>query len=344
MKAVAVVDVGKVEFVDVPMPAIREYEGLVKITACGLCNGTDLKTIDGTLGNVREQYPYVLGHEAVGVVVEVGTAVRSFAVGDIVTDPVPAIESDLYRAGCAGFCEYGVVQDGAVMAERGLPRAAYRPLAGRAAVVEMQMAPEDAVMLVTFKETLSALGNFGLTPGTSVVLFGDGPNGLALAAFARLLGAEFVAMAGHWDDRLRRARDAACVDLTVNTRTEDLTTVFAGRTFDLVVDAVGSIDVIRQGFGLLKRCGKLAVFGVLKNTGGDLSIRAIPNGAALQVLSWPVGANEVHNRVLEMVRSGDVVPGRFYSHIDSWENIEEAIRLVRSREAFKAILRIADAP
>lgn len=344
MKAIAVTDVGKVGFVDVPMPTIREYEGLVRITACGLCNGTDMKTIDGTLGNVREQYPCILGHEAVGVVVEAGSAVRSFAVGDIVTDPVPAIESDIYRPGCAGFCEYGLVQDKAVMQERGLPRDAYRPLTDRAAVVKMEMPPEDAVMLVTFKETFSALGNFGLVPGMSVMLFGDGPNGLALAAFAKLLGAGRVAMAGHWDDRLRRARTVARVDQTVNTHTEDLATAFGDCTFDLVIDAVGSVDVIRQGFRVLRRCGKLAVFGVLKNTGGDLSIRAMPNGAALQMLSWPVGANDVHDRILGMVSSGQVLPRQFYSHVDSWENIEQAIRLVRSREAFKVILRIADAP
>lgn len=344
MKAIAVTDVGKVGFVDVPMPTIREYEALVKITACGLCNGTDMKTIDSTLGNVREQYPCVLGHEAVGVVVEAGPAVRSFTVGDTVTDPVPAIESDVYRPGCAGFCEYGVVQDKAAMEERGLPRAAYRPLTDRAAIVRREMSCEDAVMLVTFKETYSALGNFGLSPGMSVLLFGDGPNGLALAAFAKLLGAGYVAVAGHWDDRLRRLRETAHVDRTVNTHREDLAAVFADRTFDLVVDAVGSTAVIRQGFRLLKRCGKLAVFGVLKNDDEDLSIRAMPNGASLQMLSWPVGASDVHGLVVGLVESGELVPRQFYSHVDSWENIEEAIELVHSREAFKVILRIGDAP
>jgi hypothetical protein len=144
MKAVAVTDVGQLEFVEVPRPAIRDYEGLVRITACGLCNGTDLKHIDGTLGTIRERYPVILGHEAVGEVVEVGSQVRSFQLGDLITDPVPAIDSDAVTASCAGFCEFGVMQDTAVMAELGLDESAYRPLAWRAAVVRGEMARSRA--------------------------------------------------------------------------------------------------------------------------------------------------------------------------------------------------------
>ena len=132
MKAIAVTDIGKLEFVELPMPRVREYECLVKITACGLCNGTDLKHIDGTLENIVQNYPVILGHEAVGEVVEVGPKVKNFRVGDLITDPVPAVEDERYDAGCAGFCEYGVVQDLAAMAELGLGPSAERRFARRA--------------------------------------------------------------------------------------------------------------------------------------------------------------------------------------------------------------------
>ena len=340
MKALAVTAVGKVEFVDLPMPEVRDYECLVKMTACGLCNGTDMKHIDGTLGNVQDQYPIILGHEAVGVVVEVGPQVENFRIGDVITDPAPAVDDETYRPGCAGFCEYGVVQDLAEMRAHGVEKTAFRWLTDRAGLVRVPMSPEDAAMLVTFKETYSAVRNFGVRPGMQVVVYGDGPNGLSLATFARMAGADWVGMVGHWDERLARAADVAKVDLAVNSKDEDVTAALGERRVDLVVDAVGSTSIVKQGFRVLKKLGKLGVFGVLKNTEPDLPIREIPNGASLQMLSWPVGANDVHDEVVRMVQHGDLRPSDFYSHVDGWENIEAAIQSVRSRDAFKVILTI----
>ena len=340
MRAIAVTDVGKVEFVEVPMPAVRDYECLVKITACGLCNGTDIKTIVGTLGNIREQYPVILGHEAVGEVVEVGSEVRSYRVGDLITDPVPAIESETYGPGCAGFCEYGVMQDAEAMRQLGVAEAGARPLAWRAAAARATMPPEDAAMLVTFKETYSAVGNFGVEPGMDVLIYGDGPNGLSLAFFARHLGAGWITAVGHWDKRLERLATVAKVDQTINSRAQEVAAAVGERRFDLAIDAVGSVAILREAGRLLKPCGRLGVFGVLRNTEPDLSIRAIPNGVALQMLQWPVGANEVHDPVVGMVQDGTVKASDFYSHVDSWENIEDAIAKVRSRDAFKVILTI----
>ena len=339
MKAVAVTDVGKLAFVELPIPKFREYECLVKMTACGLCNGTDLKHIDGTLGNVRDSYPIILGHEAVGEVVEVGSQVKNFRVGDVITDPAPAVDDKRYRSGCAGFCEYGVVQDMAVMAELGLGEDARRYLTDRANVVRVDMAPEDAAMLVTFKETYSAVKNFGVGPGAEVLIYGDGPNGLALATFARMLGAAWVGVVGHWDERLARIERVAQTDRVINSNTEDAAAALGSRRVDLVVDAVGRVAIIKDGFRVLKRLGKLAVFGVIRNTEPDLSFRSIPTGASLQMLSWPIGANDVHDEIVAMVQDGRLDPSGFYSEVDSWDAIEAAVSKVRSRDAFKIILK-----
>ena len=68
MKAVAAVAPGRVEIVEIPRPEVREYECLVKVRACGLCNGTDLKIIDNEVGTTPVEYPVILGHEGVGEV------------------------------------------------------------------------------------------------------------------------------------------------------------------------------------------------------------------------------------------------------------------------------------
>ena len=340
MKAIVVTAPGELDFVDLPQPKYHQFECLVRVRACGLCNGTDMKMIDGTLGNVQERYPVLLGHEAVGEIVEVGSKVKSFRMGDLITDPVPAVDVDTVSPGCAGFCEYGVVQDLAVMDDMGIDSTAYRPLTRRAALVREDMPPVDAAMLVTFKETLSALRNFGVVTGSDVLIYGDGPNGLSLAFCARHLGASHVAIVGHWDQRLERIQRVARADCVVNSRTADVDEALAGRQFDVVIDAVGSVRVIREGLQRIRTCGKLAVFGVLKNTEPDFGIRDFPNGAALQMLSWPIGANDVHADVVNMVLEGALSPAEFYSHVAPWQKIREAVAAVRSRDAFKYILTL----
>lgn len=86
MKAIAVMgpnDIGVVG--NVPKPVLGDYEALVKVHACGFCNGTDMQIITGTggdLGNGVSIYPTVLGHEGAGEIVAVGKKVRHIHVGE----------------------------------------------------------------------------------------------------------------------------------------------------------------------------------------------------------------------------------------------------------------------
>ena len=86
MKAIAVMGPNDIRVVDdVPKPVLGDYEALVKVHACGFCNGTDMQIITGTggdLGNSVSIYPTVLGHEGAGEVVAVGKKVRHIHVGE----------------------------------------------------------------------------------------------------------------------------------------------------------------------------------------------------------------------------------------------------------------------
>ena len=69
MKALSVDQNGKLEVCDVPKPVYGDCQALVKTLSCGVCNGTDMKLIHGSFKNMTH-YPMLLGHEAVGQVVE----------------------------------------------------------------------------------------------------------------------------------------------------------------------------------------------------------------------------------------------------------------------------------
>src|SRR5690606_5775850 len=128
----------------------------------------------------------------------------------------------------------------------------------------------DAAMLHTLKEARSSLTNFGLTPAMKVLVYGDGPVGQALAAFARLGGAEHVVVAGHHRDRLDRIARVARPDAVVDPGSTDMSTLDAAGAFDLAIDAVGSLAVVYEAARLVRPGGKVGIYGVL------------PDGAAIE--------------------------------------------------------------
>ena len=79
MKTLVVDRDGAPEIAECPRPAYGGCDALVKIIACGVCNGTDMKLMHGTFKGFNEDaYPVMLGHEAVGRVIETGKDVISY--------------------------------------------------------------------------------------------------------------------------------------------------------------------------------------------------------------------------------------------------------------------------
>lgn len=82
MKSVIATAPGVVEIREIDIPVITPYQALVKTEMVALCNATDSKLIAGTFSPVQTSSRMALGHENVGIVVEVGAKVRNFKVGD----------------------------------------------------------------------------------------------------------------------------------------------------------------------------------------------------------------------------------------------------------------------
>jgi L-iditol 2-dehydrogenase len=98
MKALLLVDKERFELTDMPVPTIGADELLVAVKACGIC-GSDVHGYDGSTG--RRIPPIVMGHEAAGVVEQVGSTVRGFVPGDRVT-----FDSTVYCGQCS-YCRAG---------------------------------------------------------------------------------------------------------------------------------------------------------------------------------------------------------------------------------------------
>lgn len=186
MKTLVVERDGRITVHEVNKPRYNEYQALVKTIACGMC-GTDIKLIHRTFKGFPESvYPIMLGHEGVGEVVEVGSKVKGLKVGDKVllpfVDPDPENLPGL-GSGWGALSEYAVVCDPKAPWPGGAPDCAFAQT-----VLDDDLDPVDATMIVTFREVLSNIRYFGIQPQDSVVVFGCGPVGLTYLKFMSLLG------------------------------------------------------------------------------------------------------------------------------------------------------------
>src|SRR4051794_31837709 len=100
MNALVLTEYGRLEFIEREKPVPRRGELLVHVAACGIC-GSDVHGYDGSSG--RRIPPLVMGHEAAGVVAELGPGVERFRLGDRVT-----FDSTIYCGECR-FCRSGNV-------------------------------------------------------------------------------------------------------------------------------------------------------------------------------------------------------------------------------------------
>ena len=349
MKGVAVYEKDHVELVDdIPVPQVGDYGALIRIHACGLCNGTDLHIIDGSLTKKEGlgAFPTILGHEGCGEVVELGPKVRHIQLGDRYIRP-NMDPTDKYTMTYGNMAQYGLVVDHQAMREDGFSDAelpyfgnevkGYSPNFGR---IPNDVDYIDGGALLNLCESYNAVHDFGIGAGASVLVYGCGPMGLGNMNVMRALGARRVVAVDGIPERLELAKENAHVDAVINFREQPVAEALHGEKFDFVMDAVGSTAILEEGSQFLVPGGKACSFGVL-SAGKDLiNLHNLQNNTCVHVHMQPYKRFEVIPAVVELMRQGKLDPKKFYSHVMPLEEIHRAIAMVKAKEALKIILTI----
>ena len=341
MKAVVVTAPGLVEIRDdVPVPEIGDYECLVKTHACGLCNGTDLQVIAGTIEEKSGfgGFPTVLGHEGAAEVIEVGRKVRHIQVGDrFIHNNLRPDVGNGYSKTFGSMAEYGLVCDHEAMAEDGFAPSEM-PFYKKQKQFPKEIDYIDAAMLLSLAESHSAAVNFGTKKGDSVLIYGAGPMGTALAMFMKLQGAEKVSIIDSVPERLANAIRVAKVDRIINFMETPVANAINGEEFDLVVDAVGRSKILVEGSQYLKPFGKVCSLGVLRKDDMMINVGQLKWNTSLHMLNWPYGEYDIMPQTIRYILEGSINPKDFYSHVMPYTDVREAVELVRTRKALKVIL------
>ncbi|KAA9150306.1 glutathione-dependent formaldehyde dehydrogenase [Amycolatopsis acidicola] len=264
MKAVVWHGVGDIRLDDVPEPKIQEpTDAIIRVTRSAIC-GTDLHMVRGTMPGMREGT--VLGHEAVGVVTETGSAVRGFSPGDrvVVCSTVGCGTCAYCRAGYYAQCDVANPQGpGAGTCFFGGPegtgpvdglQAEYAriPYAATTLVPVPERVSDDDAILVSdiFPTSWFGARLAEVSDGDSVLVLGAGIVGQLAIASAKLQGAGRVLAVDGINSRLNRAQaqHAEVIDFNAEDPVETVRELTRGIGVDRVIDAVG-VDAQRPATG-----------------------------------------------------------------------------------------------
>ncbi|MFF3543562.1 S-(hydroxymethyl)mycothiol dehydrogenase [Streptomyces platensis] len=263
----------RLETILVPDPG--PGEAVVKIQACGVCH-TDLHYKQG---GINDDFPFLLGHEASGVVESVGSGVTDVAPGDFVILNWRAVCGQC-RACLRGRPQYCfdthnarqkmTLKDGTELSPAlGIGAFADKTLvaAGQCTKVNPEIAPEAAGLLGcgVMAGMGAALNTGGVARGDAVAVIGCGGVGDAAVMGARLAGAAKIIAVDIDDRKLATARSMGATH-TVNSRSSDpveaIRELTGGFGADVVIEAVGRPETYRQAFYARDLAGTVVLVGV----------------------------------------------------------------------------------
>ncbi len=264
-----------VELVTINVPDPGPGEAVVTIQACGVCH-TDLHYREGGIG---DDYPYLLGHEAAGIVESVGPEVHDLAPGDHVILNWRAV-CGACRACLRGrpwYCfathnakQKMTLEDGTELSPAlGIGAFIDKTLvaAGQCTKVDPAARPAAAGLLGcgVMAGLGAALNTGNVQRGDSVAVIGCGGVGAAAIAGARLAGAATIIAVDIDDRKLERARELGATH-TVNSKDADaveaIQALTGGHGADVVIDAVGRPETWKQAFYGRDLAGTVVLVGV----------------------------------------------------------------------------------
>lgn len=265
----------EVELVDVVVPDPGPNDVIVRVQACGVCH-TDLAYRDG---GINDEYPFLLGHEAAGIVETVGDRVTHVAEGDYVVLNWRAVcgECRACKRGQQQYCfathnasQKMTLSDGTELTPAlGIGAFIDKTLVHEGQCTKVDPAADPAVAGLLGCGVMAGIGaavNTGqVSRGQSVAVIGCGGVGVAAVVGARLAGASTIIAVDIDDTKLEWAKDFGATHAVNSTSTDPVAAIQEltdGVGADVVIDAVGRPETYEQAFYARDLAGTVVLVGV----------------------------------------------------------------------------------
>jgi alcohol dehydrogenase len=354
MKAAIFVEPGRIELGDKPIPEVGPQDALLRITTTTIC-GTDVHILKG-------EYPVekglTIGHEPVGVIEKLGSAVTGYAEGQRV------IAGAITPSGWSNACQCAASsQDGAGT------RHGWKAMGGwkfgntiDGCQAEFVLVPDAMVNLAPIPDGLSdeqvlmcpdimSTGFSGaeradIRIGDVVAVFAQGPIGLCATAGAKLCGASMIIGVDMLPDRLRIATRLGADHVIDGSRVdpvEEIMRLTAGRGVDVAIEALGTQQTFEACLRVLRPGGTLSSLGVYSS---DLKIPLSAFAAGLGdhriITTLCPGGKERMRRLMSVIESGRVELDAMVTHRFKLDDIEAAYELFSHQR--DGVLKVAITP
>jgi S-(hydroxymethyl)glutathione dehydrogenase/alcohol dehydrogenase len=341
-----------IEDVDVDKPIGREV--LVKTVASGVCH-SDLHFVDG-------YYPFptpaILGHEAAGIVEEVGLHVSEFKPGDHVIACLSVF---------CGHCDYCLTgkthlcQSRPVRAKTDPPKLSWKgqpvnQFANLSAYAEKMLVHENALVKITDDMPLdrAALIGCGVTtgvgavlntariePGSSVAVFGAGGVGLAAIQGARIAGARMIIAVDVVDAKLAKARELGATHM-VNASTDPVRPIreMTGGGVDYSFECIGLKVAAEQCFDCIRPGGTATVVGMIP-VGQKIELDGPMFLREKKIQGCSMGSNRFKvdmPRYIDLYRQGRLKLDEMITRRGRLEDVNEAFRAMKAGEVARTVL------
>ena len=352
MRATVFVEPGRIELREKPIPVIGPTDALIRVTTTTIC-GTDVHILNG-------EYPVkpglTIGHEPVGVIVKLGSAVSGLMVGSRVivgaVTPCGQCHSclDGHGAQCGGETRnghqsalggwrFGNTIDGCQAEYVRVPHA----MANLTRIPD-ELTDEQVLMCPDIMSTgFGGAESGNIRIGDVVAVFAQGPIGLCATAGARLMGASCIIGVDTLDTRLLVAKRMGA-DVVVNTHDGDVVDrimeLTGGRGVDVAIEALGRQETFENALRVVRPGGTLSSLGVYSaKLSMPLEALAAGLGDHRIVTTLCPGGKERMRRLVNIVASGRVDMSQLVTHRFSLDDIVEAYDLFANQR--DGVLKVA---
>ena len=343
MRGTVMYAAGDVRIENVPDPTIQEpTDAVIRVTRACIC-GSDLwpyKTLQPSHG------ARVMGHEAIGVVEEIGRDVRTVEVGDVVVMPFA------FSDGTCIFCEEGLQTEcvhGGFFGNADVPGAqseAVRIPQAEGTLYALPVGEDDTLMpsLLTLSDVMGTGHHAAVVakvgPGKSVAVVGDGAVGLCGVIAAKRLGAEQIIIMGRHQDRIALAREFGATDAVGERGAEAVERVKEltdGYGVDAVLECVGLDQSMETAIEVARPGGAVGRVGVPQH---ELMPGAQPSFFKnITIGGGPAPVRAYIDELLPDVLEGRIEPGRVFDRTVDLDSVPDGYRAMNDRESIKVLVR-----
>ena len=344
MRATVMYGAGDVRVEQVPDPQLRQpTDAVVRVLRACIC-GSDLHPYHQMPASAQGT---PMGHEFLGVVEEVGSAVSGLRKGDIVIAPFA------FSDNTCEFCREGLhtsCRSGGFWAANGVgggQAEAVRVPQAQGTLVKVDVREDTALLpsLLTLSDVYGtgwhAAHQGRVSPRTTVTVIGDGAVGLMAVLSARQMGAERILLTGRHKARTDLGREFGATDVVAERGQEGIARVrelTKGDGTHVVIEAVGYREAYETAFGVVRPGGVISRVGVPQYEEAPIGFGSL-FGRNVTLTGGPAPVRAYIERLLPDVLDGKVNPGKVFDRTVGLDEVPAGYRAMDKREALKVLVR-----